>query len=97
MGEKENDEIIGVIDAMLTWPVSGSTKENLRSFKAQAEAGTLQNDDRKYVIALGKRLLRSRNGSHQYPSLGNTSERTAKPNYGDAVTNILGSAIKIVF
>src|SRR5262249_19608185 len=45
------------IDAALNITTSESTKSELRAYRAQIQAGTLQADDRSYVAALCKRLL----------------------------------------
>jgi hypothetical protein len=60
-----NAEIIALIDAVLPLPVSGSTKNDLRSFRAQVQAGTIADDDRIYVIKLCKRLQQSQDESYK--------------------------------
>jgi hypothetical protein len=60
-----NAEIITLIDAMLAGPVSNSTKKNLRSFRAQVQAGTIAEDDRNYIINLCKRLQPGKDESRQ--------------------------------
>jgi hypothetical protein len=51
-----NAEIIALIDAVLALPVSDTTKNDLRSFRTQVQAGTIAEDDRNYIINLCKRL-----------------------------------------
>jgi hypothetical protein len=51
-----NAEVIALIDAVLALPVSDSTKNELRSFRLQVQAGTIAEDDRNYVIKLCQRL-----------------------------------------
>jgi hypothetical protein len=51
-----NAEVIALIDAVLALPVSDLTKNDLRSFRLQVQAGTIAEDDRNYVIKLSQRL-----------------------------------------
>jgi hypothetical protein len=51
-----NAEIIALIDAVLALPVSDPTKNDLRSFRLQVQAGTIAEDDRNYIIRLCQRL-----------------------------------------
>jgi hypothetical protein len=51
-----NAEVIALIDAVLSLPVSDPTKSDLRSFRLQVQAGTIVEDDRNYIIKLCQRL-----------------------------------------
>jgi hypothetical protein len=51
-----NAEIIALIDGVLALPVSDPTKNDLRSFRLQVQAGTMAEDDRNYIIKLCQRL-----------------------------------------
>lgn len=52
-----NDDLIASIDSALVLPLSQATLDNLRVYKTQIQKGVIQTDDKKYVIALCKRLL----------------------------------------
>jgi hypothetical protein len=72
----EDVDVMGLIDAVLMQPVSSSTKSELRSFRSQAETGTLDHDDRKYVVALCNRFLDRAGSSYRYPEpSGGASEK----------------------
>jgi hypothetical protein len=51
-----NAEVIALIDEVLVLPISISTKNDLRSFRLQVQAGTIAEDDRNYVITLCQRF-----------------------------------------
>jgi hypothetical protein len=56
-GEANNKEIIQLIDAALGLTVHSSTARDLGRFKKQLSSGFIEPHDRRYVIALCKRLL----------------------------------------
>jgi hypothetical protein len=64
-----NAEIIALIDAVLALPVSDTTKNDLRSFRTQVQAGTIAEDDRNYIINLCKRLQTPKKESYSPPDL----------------------------
>jgi hypothetical protein len=53
-----DEEVIDLIDAALAKPTLATTRSELLSFRTQLRAGVLENDDRRYVVALCKRMLR---------------------------------------
>ena len=53
-----DSELVSLIDTALGLPISESTLANLRAYKEQIQSGSIEDDDRKYVVALCKRLLR---------------------------------------
>ena len=57
-GRRETgSDVVRLIDLALNRPISNAAKTELQSFKTQAEAGTLDPDDRKYAIKLCQWLL----------------------------------------
>ena len=52
-----DSELISLIDSALGLPISESTLADLRAYKEQIQSGSIEDDDRKYVVALCKRLL----------------------------------------
>jgi len=58
-------ELLDLLDRVLTLPVSESANTALRSYREQAEAGQLDPDNRKYVIAFCDRLLHHKAGSQR--------------------------------
>jgi hypothetical protein len=55
-----NAEVIALIDTVLALPVSDLTKNDLRSFRSQVQAGTIAEHDRNYIIKLCQRLLQGK-------------------------------------
>ena len=52
-----DSELISLIDSALGLPISESTLADLRAYREQIQSGSIEDDDRKYVVALCKRLL----------------------------------------
>ena len=55
-----NDKIIALIDSVSGLPISQATRDDLRTFRARIQNGEIRTDDKNYVIALCKRLLRQK-------------------------------------
>jgi hypothetical protein len=55
-----NDKMIALIDSVSGLPLSQATLNDLRTFRARIQSGEIRTDDKKYVIALCKRLLRQK-------------------------------------
>src|SRR5262249_22672310 len=55
-------QIVSLIDEVLALPVALSTISELKTYRLQDQSGTLEDDDRNYVIALCKRLMRVHSG-----------------------------------
>jgi hypothetical protein len=72
--------IIDLIDAVLNGAVtSESTKVELRAFREQASAGSLDRDDYKYVVALCNRLLGRPSPPDEHPKLTEGISRQLSP------------------
>jgi hypothetical protein len=52
------EKLIALVDSVSVLPISHGTLDNLRTYRAQIQSGTIQTDDQNYVIALCQRLLR---------------------------------------
>jgi hypothetical protein len=87
--EESESDIVRLIDAALNQPISNAAKAELLSYRTQAETATLLPDDRNYVIARCRRLLRGKSEPYQYPDLKNTREHAAEPGYRSRTTGVL--------
>jgi hypothetical protein len=56
--QSQNDDVVTLIDSVLALPISHASSDELREYSAQIQRGVIQTDDKDYVIALCKRLLR---------------------------------------
>ena len=59
-----NTELIAAIDSVLALSISDSASDDLRAYKRQIEDGTIQTDDRKYVVDLCRRLIQQATSRH---------------------------------
>jgi hypothetical protein len=55
--QSQDHDLIALIDSAIDRPLSQATLDNLHVYRTQIQKGVIQTDDKKYVIALCKRLL----------------------------------------